>query len=153
MRAGKPKIARCGMNRNTRARNSSWFMKLAGLRSLVSGGVFYAPSGRRGTRDVMSCETRAISNLARSFIGITLLGAMLLGAARVPAQETGQKHGSVKGTVSLVNATEERSTAERLLLELKSLAECAASFSPLPCPPSTLQLTNSTAAQSLFSLS
>jgi len=77
----------------------------------------------------MSCETRALSNLARSFIGITLLGAMLLGAARVPAQETGQKHGSVKGTVSLVNATQERSTAEGLLLELKSLAEGAASLS------------------------
>jgi len=77
----------------------------------------------------MSCETRAPSNLARSFIGITLLGAMLLGAARVPAQETGQKHGSVKGTVSLVNATQERSTAEGLLLELKSLAEGAASLS------------------------
>src|SRR5882724_10203740 len=73
---------------------------------------FLRSRGRRGTRDVMSCETRAISNLARSFIGITLLGAMLLGAARVPAQETGQKHGSVKGTVSLVNAAEERSTAE-----------------------------------------
>ena len=77
----------------------------------------------------MSCETRAPSNLARSFIGITLLGAMLLGAAPVPAQETGQKHGSVKGTVSLVNATQERSTAEGLLLELKSLAEGAASLS------------------------
>ena len=77
----------------------------------------------------MSCETRALSDLARSFIGITLLGAMLLGAARVPAQETGQKHGSVKGTVSLVNATQERSTAEGLLLELKSLAEGAASLS------------------------
>ncbi len=77
----------------------------------------------------MSCETRAPSNLARSFIGIILLGAMLLGAAPVPAQETGQKHGSVKGTVSLVNATQERSTAEGLLLELKSLAEGAASLS------------------------
>jgi hypothetical protein len=77
----------------------------------------------------MSCETRALSNLARSFIGIALLGAMLLRAAPVPAQETSQKHGSVKGTVSLVNATQEGSTSEGLLLELKPLAEGTASLS------------------------
>src|SRR6266849_7001635 len=107
MRAGKHKIARCGMNRNTRARNASWFMKLAGLRSLVSGGVFYGPSGRRGTKDVMPCETRAFSNSARLVVRIALLGAMLLGAVRVPAQGTSQKRSTVKGTVSLVNSTQE----------------------------------------------
>src|SRR5712664_572968 len=96
MRAGKPKIARCGMNRNTRARNASWFMKLAGLRSLVCGGVFYGPSGRRETKDVMPSETRAFSNSARCVVGVALLGAMLLCAARVPAQEPSQKRGTVK---------------------------------------------------------
>jgi hypothetical protein len=58
-----------------------------------------------------------------------LLGAMLLCAARVPAQETSQKRGTVKGTVSLVNASQEPSTSEGLLLEWKPLTEGAASLS------------------------
>ena len=58
-----------------------------------------------------------------------MLGAMLLCAARVPAQETSQKRGTVKGTVSLVNASQEPSTSEGLLLELKPLTEGAASLS------------------------
>ena len=58
-----------------------------------------------------------------------MLSAILLCAARVPAQETGQKHGTVKGTVSLVNASQQLSTSEGLLLELKPLAEGAASLS------------------------
>jgi hypothetical protein len=48
---------------------------------------------------------------------------MFLGTVRVPAQETNQTRGSVKGTVSLVNGAQERSTSEGLQLELKPLAE------------------------------
>src|SRR6266446_7930108 len=58
-----------------------------------------------------------------------LVGTMLLCAARLPGQQTAQKRGAVKGTVSLVNASQERSTPEGFLLELKSLAEGAASLS------------------------
>src|SRR5258707_11724561 len=129
MCAGKPKFARCGMNRNARARNASWFMKLAGSRRLVCGGVFYDARGRRRSKDVMPCETHAFSNSARRVVGVALLGAMLLCAARVPAQEPSQKRGTVKGTVSLVNASQEPSTSEGLLLELKPLTEGAASLS------------------------
>jgi hypothetical protein len=77
----------------------------------------------------MARETPAFSNSSRSVVRIVLLGAMLLGAVRVPAQETSQKRGTVKGTVSLVNASQEPSTSEGLLLELKPLAEGAASLS------------------------
>src|SRR6266702_2618078 len=129
MRAGKPKIAWCGMNRNTRARNASWFMKLAGLRNLVSGGVFYGPSGRRGTKDIMPWDTRTFSNSVRCLVGVALPNVMLFCALRLPAQEPSHTRGSVKGTVSLVNADEERSTSEGLLLELRPLAEGAASLS------------------------
>src|SRR5260370_39281444 len=73
------------------------------------------------------------------FVGATtllasagLVGTMLLCAARLPGQETTQKRGAVKGTVSLVNASQERSTPEGFLLELKSLAEGAASLSAVP---------------------
>src|SRR5258708_36415709 len=60
---------------------------------------------------------------------VGLLGAMLLCAARLPAQQTTQKRAAVKGTVSLVNASQERSTPEGLLLELKPLTEGRASLS------------------------
>ena len=60
-----------------------------------------------------------------------MLGAMLLCAARVPAQEARQKGGTVKGTVSVVNASQEPSTSEGLLLELKPLAEGAGSLSAI----------------------
>jgi hypothetical protein len=60
-----------------------------------------------------------------------LLGAILLCAASLHAQKTSQKRGTVKGTVSLVNASQEPATSEGLLLELKPLAEGAASFSAL----------------------
>jgi hypothetical protein len=106
-------------------------MKLVGSRSLASGGVFYGPSESRGTKDLMPCETRAFSNSARSVVKIALLGAMLLGTVRVPAQETSQKRGTVKGTVSLVNESQEPSTSEGLMLELKPLAEGAASLSAI----------------------
>jgi Carboxypeptidase regulatory-like domain len=54
---------------------------------------------------------------------------MLFCGARLPAQEATQKHGVVRGTVSLVNASQEPSTSEGLQLELKPLAEGAASLS------------------------
>jgi hypothetical protein len=79
----------------------------------------------------MPCETRAFSNSASSVVSIALLGAMLLGAVRVPAQETSQKRSTVKGTVSLVNGTPERSRLEGLMLELKPLAEGAGSLSAI----------------------
>ena len=79
----------------------------------------------------MPCETRAFSNSACAVVRIALLGAMLLGAVRVPAQQTSQKRSTVKGTVSLVNATQERSTSEGLMLELKPLGEGAGSLSAI----------------------
>jgi hypothetical protein len=85
----------------------------------------------RGTKDIMPCETRTFSSLARSVVRIALLAGMLLSAVRVPAQETSQKRSTVKGTVSLVNATQERSRLEGLMLELKSLAEGAGSLSAI----------------------
>ena len=77
----------------------------------------------------MPCETRTIFNLSSCVVRIALLGAMLLCASRLPGQETAPKRGTVKGTVSLVNASQEPSTSEGLLLELKPLAEGAASLS------------------------
>jgi carboxypeptidase family protein len=50
---------------------------------------------------------------------------MLLCGARLPAQEATHKHGAVRGTVSLVNVSQEPSTSEGLQLELKPLAEGA----------------------------
>ena len=58
-----------------------------------------------------------------------MLGAALLCAAGVTAQETSQKRGTVKGTVSLVNASQEPTGSEGLVLELKPLAEGVASLS------------------------
>jgi hypothetical protein len=57
-----------------------------------------------------------------------VLGAMLLLAAPAFAQETNQKRGSVKGSVSLMNASQERSTPEGLLLELKPVRGGSASL-------------------------
>jgi len=50
---------------------------------------------------------------------------MLLCGALLPAQEATHKHGAVRGTVSLVNASQEPSTSEGLQLELTPLAEGA----------------------------
>src|SRR5713226_6041981 len=73
----------------------------------------------------MPCEPRGFSNTAYYIASACLLGATLLCGARLPAHETSQKRGTVKGTVSLVNASQEPSTSEGLLLELKPLAEGA----------------------------
>lgn len=73
----------------------------------------------------MSCKARGSSNKTLFIVSAGLLGTMLLCAARLPAQEMTEKRGAVKGTVSLVNASQERSTSEGLLLELKPLTESA----------------------------
>jgi len=73
---------------------------------------------------------RGLSITARFTVSAPLLAAMLLCAVRLPAQETSQKLGVVKGTVSLVNQANESiesSTAEGLVLELKPLAEGSSS--------------------------
>ena len=77
----------------------------------------------------MPCEKRGFSNTALYIVRACLLGATLLCAARLPAQEVTEKRGAVKGTVSLVNASKERSTSEGFLLELKPLIESAPSLS------------------------
>jgi len=77
----------------------------------------------------MPWETRTFSDSVRRLVGVALLSAMLSCAMRLPAQETSQKRGTVKGTVSAVNASQEPSTSEGLVLELKLLAEGAASLS------------------------
>src|SRR5260370_22905252 len=56
---------------------------------------------------------------------------MLFCAVRMPAQEPSNTRGSGKGTVSMVNASQEPSTSEGLQLELKPLAEGAASLSAI----------------------
>jgi hypothetical protein len=76
----------------------------------------------------MSRETRAFSNSDRCVVRIALL-ATLLGPSGLPAQETSHHRATVKGTVSLANATQERSTSEGLQLELQPVAEGAASLS------------------------
>jgi len=79
----------------------------------------------------MPCETLGFHNTAHWVVRIALLGAMLLCGARLPAQEATHKHGAVRGTVSLVNASKEPSTSEGLQLELKPLDESAVSLSAL----------------------
>jgi hypothetical protein len=54
---------------------------------------------------------------------------MLFCGVRLPAQEATHKRGAVRGTVSLVNASQESSTSEGLQLDLKPLPESAVSLS------------------------
>jgi hypothetical protein len=68
-------------------------------------------------------ETHEFSGTTLRIVGICLLGAMVVCPGCLPAQETTQKRGAVKGTVSLVNALNERSMPEGLALELKPLTE------------------------------
>jgi hypothetical protein len=77
----------------------------------------------------MPCETHGFRNTAYWVVRIALLGAMLLCGARSPAQEATHKHGAVRGTVTLLNASQEPSMSEGLMLELKPLVEGAASLS------------------------
>lgn len=52
---------------------------------------------------------------------VFLLEAVLVFAGQLRAQGRAQQHGSVKGAVSIVNPSQQNSTAEGLVLELKSL--------------------------------
>src|SRR5260221_8934951 len=54
---------------------------------------------------------------------------MLVCASRLPAQETTHKGGAVKGTVAVVNASQERSTPEGLSVQLKPVAEGSVALS------------------------
>ncbi len=76
----------------------------------------------------MPCETHGFHNTAHWVVRIALLGAMLLCGASLRAQGATHKHGAVRGTVSLVNTSQEPSTSEGLQLELKPLAESAVSL-------------------------
>src|SRR5260370_2541846 len=77
----------------------------------------------------MPCETHGFHNTAHWVVRIALLGAMLLCGASLRAQEATHKHGAVRGTVSLVNTSQEPSTSEGLHVELKPLAESAVPLS------------------------
>jgi hypothetical protein len=69
---------------------------------------------------------RGFSTTASFIVSVSLLAVMLLCAVRLPAQETTQKRGVIKGTVSLVNESnepKESSAPEGLALELKPLTD------------------------------
>jgi len=69
---------------------------------------------------------RRFTTAARFLVSVSLLAAMLVCAVRLPAQEIDHRQGVIKGTVSLVNPSNESkegSTTEGLVLELKPLAE------------------------------
>src|SRR5258707_14445502 len=74
-------------------------------------------------------EGRGCYNAALCIVSVGLLWAMLVCASRLPAQETTHKRGAVKGTVSVVNASEERSTPEGLSVQLKAVAEGSGALS------------------------
>src|SRR5260370_16513756 len=117
------------MNGSMRARNPSWFTRSAGLRNSGSGGVFFCdPIGRFRAEQIMPCETKGFHSAAHWVVRIALLGAMLLCGASLRAQGATHKPGAVRGTVSLVNTSQEPSTSEGLQLELKPLAESAVSL-------------------------
>src|SRR5258707_4993130 len=74
-------------------------------------------------------EGRGCYNAALCMVRFGLLWAMLVCASRLPAQETTHKRGAVKGSVAVVNASQERSTAEGLSVQLKPVAEGSVALS------------------------
>src|SRR5258708_15164471 len=74
-------------------------------------------------------EGRGCYNAALCIVSFGLLWAMLVCASRLPAQETTHKRGAVKGTVAVVNASQERSTPEGLSVQLKPVAEGSVALS------------------------
>src|SRR5258708_18769746 len=74
-------------------------------------------------------EGRGCYNAALCIVSFGLLWAMLVCASRLPAQETTHKRGAVKGTVAVVNASQERSTPEGLSVQLQPVAEGSGSVS------------------------
>src|SRR5215467_5894582 len=77
----------------------------------------------------MPCKPRGFCNVALRILGFCLSALTLFCPTCLPAQKTTQKHGEVKGTVLLVNASGQSSTSEGLLLELQSSIEVLASLS------------------------
>ena len=77
----------------------------------------------------MPCEPRGFCNVALRTVGICFSALTLFYSTCLPAQEITQKHGEVKGTVLLVNASGQSSTSEGLLLELQSRIEVLGSLS------------------------
>jgi hypothetical protein len=75
----------------------------------------------------MRCVPRGFSNTVCCIVSAWLLGTTLLCVTRLSAQETTEKRGTVKGTVSLANASEQGATPEGILLELQTLRDGSAS--------------------------
>lgn len=61
-------------------------------------------------------------------VSVCMLATMFVCALRASAQQTPEKHGAVKGTVSLRNASNESLPAEGVLLELKPPSDGSASL-------------------------
>jgi len=76
----------------------------------------------------MRCVARGFTNTIRCIGSAWLLGTTLLCATQLPAQETTEKRGAVKGTVSLANAPEQGAAPEGILLELKPLGDGSVSL-------------------------
>jgi hypothetical protein len=76
----------------------------------------------------MRCVARGFSNTVHCLVSVCLLGTTLFCVTRLSAQETTEKRGIVKGTVSLANASEQGATPEGILLELQPLGGGAASL-------------------------
>src|SRR5262250_2389502 len=77
----------------------------------------------------MPSEPRGFCNVALRIASVCLSAVTLFCSTCLRAQETTQKHGEVKGTVLLVNASGQSLTSEGLLLELQSRIEVFASLS------------------------
>jgi hypothetical protein len=75
----------------------------------------------------MRCVARGFSNTVCCIVSAWLLGTTLSCVTRLSAQETTEKRGTVKGTVSLANASEQGATPEGILLELQPLGDGSAS--------------------------
>jgi hypothetical protein len=75
----------------------------------------------------MRCVARGFLNTVCCLVSAWLLGTTLLCVPRLSAQEATEKRGTVKGTVSLANASEQGATPEGILLELQPLGEGSAS--------------------------
>jgi hypothetical protein len=76
----------------------------------------------------MVVEARRFSDAACLLVSVVLLAVKLLCAADLMAQETPQKRGGVKGTVTLVTESSEPPKAEGLLLELKPVTPGTSAF-------------------------
>ena len=78
----------------------------------------------------MACQTRGFHNGILCIASVFLFGATILPSMAL-SQETAPKHATVKGVVSLVNATQEREKPEGVAVELKPAAGRAASLTAI----------------------